>query len=474
LLYIYNSYKEALNNVTITIKHTKLMKNKLSILLAAFLLCYSLGAQAQIITTIAGGDSVGLGDGGPAIDCELNQPLFTALDGLGNYYISDCGNNRVRKVSSTGIITTIAGTGAIGFSGDGGPATAAKITRPEGLNFDRYGNLYVADDGNGRVRKIDTAGIITTIAGTGTYAFSGDGGPATAAEIDNPHDVVVDSSGNVYIADLGNSCVRKVSADGIITTIAGIGKAAGNSGDGGPATAAKINGPYGITLDCISNIYIADYSNGNVRKITSDGTINTIAGEGRIAGYNGDSIAATTAILNGPCGVSVDNNGNLYVADGYNYRIRKIYPATTSGIITTIAGDGTLGYAGDGGLATLAEIGPSAVTLDNKGDIYITDFGNARIRYITNTLSVNTLSTNVNQISVFPNPCNESFTIKILSEINEPARIVITDMAGNRVKEMGATTNEPFTIQLDAPPGVYFVDAIIGGIGLSQRITIAK
>ena len=349
--------------------------------------------QSFVISTVAGNGTAGYsGDGGAATSAELNTPGgVVTTDASGNVYIPDYGNNRIRKVASgTGIISTFAGNGKAGYSGDGGVATSAELDAPAGVAVDASGNVYIADNGNDRIRMVAAGtGIITTIAGNGTTAYSGDGGAATLAGLDVYYGVAVDASGNVYIADNGNDRIRKVAAStGIISTIAGNGTA-GYSGDGGAATSAKLDGPTGVAVDTSGNVYIADKSNNRIRKVAAGtGIISTIAGNGT-AGYSGDGGTATSAKLNNPGTVVVDVSGNVYIADNENNRIRMV--AAGTGIISTIAGNGTAGYSGDGGAATLAELNdPDAVAVDAYSNVYITDKVNNRIRKLTAAVAVTT------------------------------------------------------------------------------------
>ncbi len=344
----------------------------------ALCLCTIHMTHAQIITTIAGNGTPGFsGDGGAATAAKM-RPWRMAVDGSGTVYITDAGNHRVRKVSASGIITTIAGTGTAGFSGDGGAATAADLNYPDGIAVDGSSNIYVTDNGNSRIRKISTSGIITTIAGTGTSGYGGDGGAATAADLGDPTGLAVDGSGNVYIVDRGNHRIRKVNASGIINTVAGTGSL-GYSGDGGDATAADLFYPHGVAVDGSGNIYIADYGNDRIRKVNTSGGISTIAGSGT-RGYSGDGAAATAADLNNPYDVKVDGSGNIYIADYGNYRIRKV---DASNIVSTFAGTGSGGYSGDGGPATAANLyHTTGLATDGSALLYIGDANNFRVRSV--------------------------------------------------------------------------------------------
>jgi uncharacterized protein (TIGR03437 family) len=326
-----------------------------------------------VITTAAGGGP-SLGDNGPATSAQLWEPFGVALDSAGNLYVADSFDNRVRKVSN-GMITTVAGSATCCYGGDNGPATGAQLFVPYGVAVDAAGNLYIADTVNERIRKVSN-GVIITVAGNGGDGFSGDNGPATSALLYHPYGLTVDSAGNLYIADNANSRIRKVS-NGVISTAAGNGTF-GFSGDNGPATSAQLNGPYGVAVDSAGNLYIADSLNNRIRKV-SNGVISTVAGNGT-QGFSGDNGPATSAQLNGPYGVAVDSAGNLYIADSLNNRIRKV----TNGVITTVAGSGTQGFSGDNGPATSAELYLPEIAVDSAGNLYIADYGNRRIRRVTN------------------------------------------------------------------------------------------
>jgi sugar lactone lactonase YvrE len=330
---------------------------------------------AGVITTVAGNGTVGFsGDGGPATSASLNVPRQLALDAAGNLYVADALNNRIRMITPAGIITTVAGNGTAGYSGDGGPAPAAALSFPTGVAVDAAGNLYIADYGNNRARKVAPSGIITTFAGSGSGIW-GDGGPATAARLSGPTAVSVDSSGNLYISVEGDSAVRMVSPAGIITTII---HGFGFGGDGGPASGGKLDFPEGV-LATGGSIYINDWFNKRVRKISS-GVINTIAGNGSFK-YGGDGGVAVSAFLDSPTGVAVDGAGSVYFVDSSNSRIRAIAPNST---ISTIAGIGAAGFSGDGGPASAAAIGnPTFIFIDPAGNKYFSDNGNVRVRKIS-------------------------------------------------------------------------------------------
>jgi sugar lactone lactonase YvrE len=372
-----------------TSKVTKLWLAAGALTVAAFAATGALGVSGDdTITTIAGTGVRGYsGDGGPATAARLNLAPYgggVAVDGAGNVYFADASNHRVRKVSAAGTITTVAGTGVRGFSGDGGPATRAQLFTPDDVALDREGNLYIADVVNDRVRRVGRDGTITTVAGSGRNGFGGDGGPATAARLTLPDGVAVDGQGNLYISDTGNHRVRKVSRAGTITTIAGNGTRA-YGGDGGPATQAQLFSPEGLAVDGRGNVYIVDSRNFRIRKVSPQGTITTFAGTG-VSGFSGDGGPATRArlALFPPdfTGLAIDGRGNVYIADGRNGRVRVVTPA---GTISTVAGTGSQGrFGGDGGPASKAQLAwPLGVAVDTRGNLYIADTFNHRVRKVT-------------------------------------------------------------------------------------------
>jgi sugar lactone lactonase YvrE len=313
----------------------------------------------------------------------LNSPAGVAVDDSGNVYVAETGAQVIRKMAPLGSITRIAGTGTLGYSGDGGPAPSATFRFPFGLAVDGAGSLYVGDLNNAVVRKISPSGIIATVAGAGQGGYSGDRGPATRAQLsERPYTVALDSGGALYISDTWNHCIRRVATDGIITTVAGNGTA-GYSGDGGAAVEAQLNIPTGVAVDQSGILYIADIADNNnnrIRRVARDGRISTVVGTG-VPGYSGDGGPAVAANLKSPWHVAVDKDGTLYIADWGNQRIRAVSPG---GSIRTVAGNGTGGYTGDGGLAVDASLkGPIAVAIDSSGNIFIADGDNNCIRKVT-------------------------------------------------------------------------------------------
>jgi trimeric autotransporter adhesin len=330
------------------------------------------------ISTVAGNGSYGFaGDRGIAVNASMAYPSGVAVDSAGNLYISDYGNNRIRQVSPDGLINTYAGTGAPGTAGDGGPALNATFNQPHQIAIDSSGNLYVADDR--RIRKITPPpALVSTIAGNGSYSPSGDGGQAVNAGLPTPYGVAVDAGGNVYVTDFIYNVVRVIDTTGTIRTIAGNLQAA-YSGDGGPALSASLSGPRGVAVDASGAVYIADTLVNRIRSVRG-GVISTIAGSGNFK-FGGDGGPAALALLNQPTQVAVDPAGNIYIADQMNHRVRMIAP---TGVISTIAGNGIRGFSGDGGPAAGASLNqPSNVSLDAQGNLYIADQSNHRIRRVT-------------------------------------------------------------------------------------------
>ena len=331
------------------------------------------------ITTVAGNGLANFGgDGGPALSAQINAPSGIAVDSIGSIYFADSGNHRVRKIGIDGSITTIAGDGSAGSSGDGGQGAVAQLMQPAGVAVDASGNVYVADAQDNRIRRIGPDGTISTFAGTGTGGYSGDSGPASKATLYSPFALALDTVGNLYFSDFTTCRIRRIGLDGTITTVAGNG-IGDFQGDGGQATKASLNGPEGLAIDAAGNIYVADTGNNVIREITPDGNINTVVGVG-IPGHDGDGGPALQALLAAPTSVAVDAAGNIYIADS-GTRIRVV---TKDGVINTVAGTGIPGYSGDGGAALNAQLNsPTAIALDQAGRLYITDTVNNAIRQLT-------------------------------------------------------------------------------------------
>ena len=342
-------------------------------------------AQTQeaggVIRTMAGSNTRGYGgDGGSATSAAFDQPRAAAVGPDGTVYIADTFNHRVRRVDPRGAVTTLAGTGQAAYSGDGGLAGAATLHWPHGVAVDQAGaSLYIADSANHRIRRVDLgSGIITTVAGGATAGWAGDGGPAVGAQLEDPKAVWAAPSGDLYVADSGNERIRRIDGSGTITTIAGTG-VPGYSGDGGPAGTAQFDGPRGIAGDSAGNLYVADDNNNRIRRIDPSGVVTTVAGTGG-PGYTGDGGPARSAQLRNPRGVAVDGRGSIFIADSMNARIRMVDPA---GVISTVAGCGRHGFGGDGGPATVARMfEPRGVAVGPAGDLFVADTYNDRIRRV--------------------------------------------------------------------------------------------
>jgi trimeric autotransporter adhesin len=352
---------------------------------AASILIPTLG-QAQTpptygISNFAGNYTSGFsGDAAAAISAQLAGPSAVTVDKAGNVYVADQSNNRIRKIDTSGNITTVAGNGTAGYTGDGSAATGAELYNPGGLLADGAGNLYISDTANNVIRKVTTGGTISTIGGNNSLGagYAGDGGPATSAQIYRPSGLAIDSTGTIYFADSGNNAIRVILPNGNMATVAGL-STPGFSGDGGLATSAKLNNPIGLAVDRNNNLYIADGGNNRIR-IVSGNIINTFAGV-TTSGFSGDGGPATKAKFTTPKGVAVDSAGNVFIVDTFNGRIRVVTP---DGNINTVAGSGAAGSGGDGGDASVASLFfPTGIALDPNGKVYIADTQNNVVRLLT-------------------------------------------------------------------------------------------
>jgi sugar lactone lactonase YvrE len=408
---------------------------------------------SQTIITVAGTGSVGYtGDGGPATSANVNYTKGCAYDAMGNIYIADSWNNVIRKINASGIITTIAGTGVQGDSGNGGPATSAQLYHPYGIVVAPSGDIYFSDTYNNCVKKISATGTISLVAGNSSQGYSGDGSLAVNAQLYHPFGLALDAAGNIIIADCFNNAVRKVTAaTGIISTIAGT-ITSGFSGDGGPATAALLAGPSAVAFDAAGNLFIADYSNNRIRKINTSGTISTYAGNGTGA-FGGDGGLATAASLWIPTGVGVDAAGNVYIADHNNARIRMV---NTSGTITTIAGNGSMTDSGDGGPAISAGMSlPEEIAVDPVGNVYIALSGGYRVRKVIAATSGIKNTEAFTSFNTYPNPFEEVINIRF----DKPmiVNLEIFGSNGNSVWKKQYENESGIEVDLTAlQSGIYF------------------
>lgn len=405
--------------------------------------------------TYAGSTINGFCDNCSSTTYAIADPTRGVFDKNGNYYFASClGGNRIRKINSIGIISTVAGNGTSAYAGDGGPATVAQLNSPVAVKFDTSGNMFIADFGNFRIRKVDKlTNNISTIAGVGIGGYNGDEIPATSAQF-GVNDICLDTSGNIYVADYNGRRVRKIDPAGIIHTIAGVGTI-GYSGDGGPATSAELS-PNGITIDAAGNIYIADPYANVVRKINTSGVITTIAGNGNWI-FAGDGIQATNAQIQ-PAHIAIDNDNNIYVGDGFN---KRVFTIKTSGMLYCVAGNGMGGFNGDGGPATAASLDyPSGVSIDPCGNLFITEAGNKRIRKVTfnptcNPAGVAEAATPTHSIYLYPNPTNTQLTITATEKINT---LQVTNALGQPLlyRQYPGTEQVPLDVS-HLPPGLYIL-----------------
>ena len=414
--------------------------------------------EGQTIVTFAGtGSTVYSGNGVPASAAGIPDPIGAVFDQYGNYFFADAENsNRIRKIDTNGIITTIAGTGSGGFTGNGGPATNADLYWPTAVKIDRLGNLYICEGNNFVVRRINSStGYIETFAGIGgVNGFSGDNGLATNAKLYNPQDICFDQKGNLYIADGFNDRIRKVDTNNIITTFAGIGSA-GMAGDGGAATAAQFSFPGSIVADQYGNIYFSTNEN-TIRKVDTNGIITRIAGTG-VPNYVGDNIPATAAQIC-PIKIGFDSLYQLYMADGFN---KRVYMIDLSGILHLVAGNGVTGFSGDGGPATACEFNyPAGITFDYCGNLYIPEPSNRRIRKITFDSSCHWSPTIVgnetdkHDFLITPNPTTSAIEINGAKGVEAYAVFTLTGI----VVTKGTLVAGHNTISLNGrSPGIYLL-----------------
>ena len=404
------------------------------LLAAAAAVCASAASQG-IITTVAGTDWIFTGNGKPAVAAPIGAPLGLAVDRDGNVFVADQLNHMVMKVNPAGTLTVVAGNGLPGFSGDGGPAVSASLRGPQDVAVDAIGNLFIADNQNARIRKVAPDGVIFTLAGNGRFGFSGDGGPAIAASLNSPQSLSLDDSGNFFIGDNGNFRVRKVNSDGVISTVAGNGQF-GFSGDGGPATDAAFGRITGVAVDAAGNLYIADWENSRIRKVGRDGAVSTVAGDGR-ATFSGDGGPAVNASVRFPVRVIADGSGNLYIADWSNERVRRVSP---NGIITTVVGNGQESSSGDGGPGRTASLSrPYGLALDATGSLYIGEQNGGRVRKVTAAGIISTFAGNGGfQASAEGSPG----VLAVLNRpksifLDAAGNLYIAEQSGHKIRKLG-------------------------------------
>jgi streptogramin lyase len=431
-------------------------------ILGLVFLTFTAQGQSLKINTVAGNGTQGYsGDGNVAANAEFDAPLCVTVDSSGNYYIVDFNNFRVRKVNTAGIISTIAGNGINGDTGDGTLGTSGAVC-PHGVVADRRGNIFISDASFSVIRKINALGFISTYAGNKLlgWGFSGDGHEATTGQLNQPFGLATDMNGSLYIADAGNHVIRKVDTLGRISTVAGVGGMSGYFGDGSLATFANLDSPAAVAVDRYKNIYITDYLNNVIRRVDSNQVITTYAGNGvsgvsiGAQGYSGDNGPASNATLRNPKGLAVDTAGNLYIADADNNVVRMVNIKT--GIITTVIGDGTEGFGGDLNFAIGCNLhNPYGVAVDAYGNIYVADANNARIR---KTYPANVGVKNVMQnapVQIYPNPFTNSISVSGLA-VND--QVCIYDLTGRAVGESRVAKNTTETYDLgDLATGIYML-----------------
>jgi trimeric autotransporter adhesin len=443
------------------------------LLMPALLACctfFTNDLKAQKVYTLAGTGVQGYaGEDSVATDIavKINTPSQIAIDTAGNIIFADKNNAVVRRVNMrTGRIRTIAGNGTAGYSGDGGAATAAQLRAPVGVAVDDTGSIFISDLASQTIRRVTPLGVISTYAGVdNTPGFTGDGGPAAAANFHNPFYITVDKNRNLYIADTTNNLIRKIDPTGTISTVAGSGTA-GYSGDGGPATAARLHWPTSVAADTLGNLYIMDSRNNAVRKVNSSGIITSIAGNPSIGavswGYTGDGGQATSAQLNYPIDLAVDKYGNVFIADINNDAIRMV---TADGRIKTVAGCHVRGFNHDSNLATNTQFYAITAVKERNGILYISDSGNSRVRYMSlMKLGITETAFNDGNISLSPNPNGGNFVISgrttgqhvTMSVMDYSGKAILAD----KVEINNGAYKKQVNLDKNLPPGMYFIKVI--------------
>jgi streptogramin lyase len=446
------------------------MKTLQKLLTVALVMMY-VPTQAQImVSTIAGtGNSGYCCDGDSAVHAQVATPSDIAVDVYGNVYIADQANNRIRVIDTNGIIRTLAGNGTAGYAGDSTNVANALLNNPTGVALDKTGRVYIADNGNNVVRMIDTNSVIYTIAGTGVQGNTGDGGNAKQATFYGPERLYIDDTGSIYICDIGNNRVRKVDTFGIVHAFAGNGNY-GNGGDGGQAVSAELKQPTGIARDKWGNFYITDYNGARIRKVNAAGIISTFAGNGNFT-YSGDGGMADTAALNGPSGIVVDTAGNIYFGDYINNRLRVI---NTNGIINTYAGTGVSAYNGEGLAPLAANLSAYGVAMNVKGDVYFTDLVNSRVRKIAPPPPVNAVGkaqSETANMMLYPNPTRGE--VWLVTNAVKDATVQVYDMSG-RIVYTCAIKDGKAILHLHVSDGVYIVSINDGTkVSYRQRLVVA-
>lgn len=418
------------------------MKNKF--LLSVMLFFLISAAQAQYVSTFAGSGVSGAVDAN-GINASFNQPGYMCMDPAGNLYVADYRNNKIRKITPTGDVTTFVGSGSQGATD--GTGTGATFYRPASICIDSQGNFYVADFMNHKIRKVTSGGVVTTFAGSGFQGSAN--GNGTSASFDFPADLVADAADNIYVVDKENNKIRKITPSGDVTTFAGANFSGSTDGMG---TTARFNKPSGICIDASGNFYISDQYNQKIRKITPAGQVSTIAGSGAQGSTDG---AAATASFYYPTGICIDTSGNLFVADFSNEKIRKITPL---GIVSTYAGSGAQG-ANDGNAATATFFSPTGVFVDDSDLIYVSDQFNHKIRKIEESTAGIDDNEFIKGVTVYPNPSNGFITIHFSKEVNN-SFFILNDISGRQVM-IGELNSQKTRLDFSSfLTGLYFIEVV--------------